>query len=1237
MFPIRAEHIYVLRDSTGKRFTDLMDRLVRSSAATAGIAPSAVADCPKTNLADGGVDTEVSGVAADPWSYFATRSAWQYKAVATTSMTDAKITEEIEGESKAYTRELIQRGYGYRMCIADAVTAERKGEMEAVLNAAIRKIRTDSPNSMVLSASEIVAWTNAFPAIAAEVTGSQLEGFLHFRTWEENAKASTRTYIQTPESSVIRDTVHKHLDWSKPLISARLTISGDAGVGKTRTVFEAISELKEVRSLTFYTDDEENALELATQIANQPDMYAVIVADECVDSAAYRIGQTLQGCKGRIRLITIDNALERTDRTELRLTRITTTTLLEILQANFLQIDQNRLYRYCSLADGSLRFAISLCVNDDLIVQQGHLGHFLSDTKSYLGTFFGPGRPFETSDQEALELIALVERCGVVRNVEDELKQLCALTSLDPAEVKARLHNMQKTNGLVGRAGRYFYVTPTPIAMVCFQSAWSRWAEIDTKEFLERFPRDLTSSFLSRVSRASKEVGQVVTAYFRNWILSRGGDIFSDQSDTQRLLLLVQADPERLVPVLHSLVVSATAEQLLAGYRSGRRALVTETLEIARFPEWFGLAEDMLFNLAVHEAEPKLGNNATELWKSLFPIMNPIVATPFQNRLEILVRRGRESDPRARSLCVQALRDAIDERSIYIVGPSTFGRRVPPTPWKPETWGEYFSFVQTCLSLLSEFCNDADEEVRTQAATALVASVRYCLSRGILEQTKAGAGVVPRRLRPVLRSELRELLLLGPSPVSGETGEQGSRKSIFIEEWIDELAPTDLHDRLVEDVGSNNLSHHLEEEAWGRRIADIAKSLVNEAGALNKELPWLNSKDAGSAAELGVQVGGLDPGLSHLQLVVNGCLAARADRFAQGYFEGASERALNLGIEECAKTRNKLNAAIDEIWQADATLALSVTLRSGDFLSSFDRAITGVKENRVQTAALRAFAAWNGRRHTSPLEARRAAEVLLDSATAGDEYAAAIGLDFIQFLLMRHQDEPKTEYLVALFEDEKLSTFFGLLESAVTRSKSLPHSFTRIFARALPADPPRAAKLVVEMMKSTDYDTSNAGSGLLRSVAEFEAPALMDAIGAAMMDREHNVGFLIRKFPITALPTEVIIDWVKRNGVEGARVLTRHLPGPFVGSDGPGLHPATRFVMETFGDDSGVFSSFAAGAHSGGVFAGPISNWMQGHLALAEQFVNYPIKSVQRWARGEVEFSSAEVEKFREREEEEQF
>jgi hypothetical protein len=115
MIRIAAEHIYVLRNSTGKPFTDLLDRLIRTSAAIRDIPTSAVLDNPRTNYPDGGVDTQVTiGAQLGPSDYFNGRTTWQYKAVALKDFTNTKIKEEISGDSKDYVRSLLREGYAYR-------------------------------------------------------------------------------------------------------------------------------------------------------------------------------------------------------------------------------------------------------------------------------------------------------------------------------------------------------------------------------------------------------------------------------------------------------------------------------------------------------------------------------------------------------------------------------------------------------------------------------------------------------------------------------------------------------------------------------------------------------------------------------------------------------------------------------------------------------------------------------------------------------------------------------------------------------------------------------------------------------------------------------------------------------------------------------------------------------------------------------------------------------------------
>jgi hypothetical protein len=451
MIRIAAENIYVLRNSTGKPFTDLLDRLIRSSAAILGIPATAVLDNPRVNYQDGGVDTQVTeGSSGDPRGYFAGPATWQYKAVAMRDFTDSKVKEEISGDSKDYVRSLLQQGYAYRMCIADDGSAERKTEIKTLLDAEIKKVSSAAPEAVVLFASDVVDWVNAFPAIAAEMLGSTLTAFFHFATWQNRERAVTKNFVSTPETDVIFDNVRQQLNWSNKPANTRLTISGDAGVGKSRTAFEAIAALPEAAPLTLYTDDEDHALDVARAIANDQNLYAVLVADECLDATAFQLAKILQGTQHRVRLITIDNALERMDRTELRLSRITTSMVEKIVEVNFPDIDPSRRYRYCTLAEGYLRFAIFLCDNDSLIVQQGHLGTLLSDTKSYLGTLFGRDGPFEEADFIALMVISLVQRCGVMDNVFVELEQLCGLVKLEPKEVRERLHRMS----VVARIGR---------------------------------------------------------------------------------------------------------------------------------------------------------------------------------------------------------------------------------------------------------------------------------------------------------------------------------------------------------------------------------------------------------------------------------------------------------------------------------------------------------------------------------------------------------------------------------------------------------------------------------------------------------------------------------------------------------------------------------------------------------------------------------------------------------------
>ena len=151
-------------------------------------------------------------------------------------------------------------------------------------------------------------------------------------------------------------------------------------------------------------------------------------------------------------------------------------------------------------------------------------------------------------------------------------------------------------------------------------------------------------------------------------------------------------------------------------------------------------------------------------------------------------------------------------------------------------------------------------------------------------------------------------------------------------------------------------------------------------------------------------------------------------------------------------------------------------------------------------------------------------------------------------------------------------------------------------------------------MQSESYETSEAAAGLFASVAAARPQQLMDGIGKVMLSKERNLNFLFRKFPIVSLPEDIVIQWLEKHGLEGARLLARQVPGPFMGSNGPDLNPVTRFILENYGSDDIVFSSWVAGTHSGGAFAGSIADHMEQRASTAKPFLTFPIEAVRRWA-----------------------
>ncbi len=180
------------------------------------------------------------------------------------------------------------------------------------LTAAARKITPGAPPARVVTADELAALANRYPGFVLSFFQPALaRDVLHLGAWEANARANTRVYVPVPDWAGVQESLAAHVDFGMTPAAAVRTVQGEAGIGKTRTVFEVVSAAPGAVGTTVYCNDEGTVLHVARLLANDERTRAVVVADECGPAGRHKLHELLSGHSNRIRVIAIDNSLAR--------------------------------------------------------------------------------------------------------------------------------------------------------------------------------------------------------------------------------------------------------------------------------------------------------------------------------------------------------------------------------------------------------------------------------------------------------------------------------------------------------------------------------------------------------------------------------------------------------------------------------------------------------------------------------------------------------------------------------------------------------------------------------------------------------------------------------------------------------------------------------------------------------------------------------------------------------------
>ncbi|PAW27862.1 hypothetical protein BKC07_16905 [Peribacillus simplex] len=271
----------------------------------------------------------------------------------------------------------------------------------------------------------------------------------------------TPEYIVIPEWDGVTKQLQTMLDFSNDTPDVLLTVQGEAGVGKTRLVFESIKDLPQASSLVVYTSDENLAIQAATMMINYPGVTSILVADECSLQARQNLKNILQGHSNRIRVIAIDNTGERpSDLTyQFWLEKMAPELLIGVLEKNYLYVPKERLQIYAKLSGGFVRLAADLSLNDTRIAIEGHVGAGLPNIRDYYMS------RLSLEERKVLEAISLFNKVGYKQDVKEEIQFLCNLLRLDQQvvlETARRLHGSR-----ICRLCRKIYVCNTGTYCSC--------------------------------------------------------------------------------------------------------------------------------------------------------------------------------------------------------------------------------------------------------------------------------------------------------------------------------------------------------------------------------------------------------------------------------------------------------------------------------------------------------------------------------------------------------------------------------------------------------------------------------------------------------------------------------------------------------------------------------------------------------------------------------------------------
>jgi hypothetical protein len=756
---------------TAELAVNLMRALLRAECRYAGLNPNVLTISSRLTVADGGIDAEVhcNPAAIIPpdclfrpgLTGFQIKSGGSFK-----PWTESSIKGELvnkSGDLLPEVKRLVERRGRYTLaCTGHDLTPEQRTSAKTDIANVFTGFGYPDYGDLVevTGASQLAEFIERYLGIASLIVPDPVEEGWVLDVWKQDAHMGNAFLASDEQAKVIEHIRAVLLGETK-----HIRILGEPGLGKTRLVLEAVSELTIAPCVLYIPHGLQfGQTQLFRKLLKSAhDTPLVLVIDELPESELSEIWRHLKGRCGQLKLISIDHGRDETHDEEIdriHAPRLSDATIKQILTNH---IGESReIDRWVKICEGSPR--VAQAVAENLRANPGDLLKSPSTVPIWARFLHSYGKRDESTARQidcVTQHLALFCRFGYEAPVADEAIYIAGLVQkVDPTIGWARFQEIVRDlrSRRVLQGSKTLFFVPRALHIYLCQQFWQNYGNgFDFKSIFAAMPESLHVWFM----RMFKYAGQAAADHVIEDILSVGG-LYADKATlmsakgSQFLSTLAEANPSAVTKLLESTLGNWTDSELLE-FKENRQSVVWTLEKLAVWPSLTVRAIGLLARLAVCE-NASHSNNATGTVIGLFRIGPEMAATEASPRIRLpaLLKLLRSCGDSERRLGLKAIAAALDTRGMgfRFVGPEYQGLKARAQLWIPKTHGEwwdalhqYFSaFVLETSSWPPHLKKELGESLLEAVSQQIAVPTCTSLAFEILEKLLSDEGVSPTKL-----------------------------------------------------------------------------------------------------------------------------------------------------------------------------------------------------------------------------------------------------------------------------------------------------------------------------------------------------------------------------------------------------------------------------------------------------------------------------------------------------------